>query len=38
MGIENEILHIENLESLSQYRDLLKKFYPESAEEELMNC
>ena len=30
LGIENEVLHIENLDSLSGYRDLLKKFYPES--------
>jgi phytoene dehydrogenase-like protein len=30
LGIENEILHIENLESLTEYRYLLKKFYPES--------
>lgn len=33
IGIENEILHIRNLDSLSDYRDLLKKFYPESVEE-----
>jgi len=33
LGIQDEILHIENLESLSHYRDLLKKFYPESAHE-----
>lgn len=33
IGIESEILHIENIESLSHYRDMLKKFYPESAEE-----
>jgi len=33
LGIENEILHIENIDSLSKYRDLLKKFYPESGEE-----
>ena len=30
LGIENEILHIKDLESLSGYRDLLKKFYPAS--------
>jgi all-trans-retinol 13,14-reductase len=30
LGIENEILHIENLGSLTGYRDLLLKFYPES--------
>jgi phytoene dehydrogenase-like protein len=33
LGIENEILHIENIESLSKYSDLLKKFYPESSSE-----
>ena len=33
LGIENEILHIENIESLSKYSDLLKKFYPESSVE-----
>jgi len=33
LGIENEILHIENIDSLSKYKDLLKKFYPESEEE-----
>jgi len=33
LGIENEILHIEGIESLSKYSDLLKKFYPESREE-----
>jgi phytoene dehydrogenase-like protein len=33
LGIENEILHIENLASLSQYQSLLKKFYPESGDE-----
>jgi phytoene dehydrogenase-like protein len=30
LGIENEILHIESLDSLSKYSDFLKKFYPES--------
>jgi phytoene dehydrogenase-like protein len=30
LGIENEILHIENLDSLSKYRELLTKFFPES--------
>jgi phytoene dehydrogenase-like protein len=30
LGIENEILHIENLDSLIKYRDLLTKLYPES--------
>ncbi|MBW6515153.1 MAG: NAD(P)/FAD-dependent oxidoreductase [Candidatus Cloacimonetes bacterium] len=33
LGIENEIMHIENIESLSQYSDLLKKFYPGSSAE-----
>ncbi|MRS02449.1 FAD-dependent oxidoreductase, partial [bacterium] len=33
LGIEDEIIHIENLASLSVYSDLLKKFYPESAGE-----
>ncbi len=33
LGVENEILHIENIESLSEYSDLLKKFYPESGDE-----
>jgi len=28
LGIENEILHIRSLDSLSEYRDLLKKMYP----------
>jgi phytoene dehydrogenase-like protein len=30
LGIENRILHIENLSSLKQYRDLLKEIFPES--------
>ena len=30
LGIENEILHIEDLNSLLKYRDLLKKLFPES--------
>ena len=29
LGVEDEILHIEQVESLSRYSDLLKKFYPE---------
>ena len=29
LGIENEIIHIENLDSLLKYRELLVKFYPE---------
>jgi phytoene dehydrogenase-like protein len=33
LGIENEILHIENIDSLIKYRDLLTKLYPESEEE-----
>ena len=33
LGIENEIIHIESLESLRDYRDLLKKMYPESQAE-----
>jgi len=30
VGIENEIIHIENLDSLNEYRKLLTKFYPEN--------
>ena len=30
IGIEKEILHIKNLDSLSEYRELLLKFFPES--------
>jgi all-trans-retinol 13,14-reductase len=33
VGIENEILHIENSDSLIKYSDLLTKLYPESEEE-----
>jgi phytoene dehydrogenase-like protein len=33
LGIENEIIHIENLDSLNEYRELLTKFYPESVNE-----
>jgi all-trans-retinol 13,14-reductase len=33
LGIENEILHIEDLSSLTKYQDLLKKTFPESDEE-----
>lgn len=33
LGIENEILHIENLDSLAKYQDFLKKFYPASGAE-----
>jgi phytoene dehydrogenase-like protein len=30
LGIENEILHIENIDSLLKYRELLTKLFPES--------
>lgn len=30
LGIEDQILHIENVDSLVKYRELLAKFYPES--------
>jgi phytoene dehydrogenase-like protein len=33
LGIENEIIHIENVESLIKYRELLANLYPESLEE-----
>ncbi|MDD4363059.1 MAG: FAD-dependent oxidoreductase, partial [Atribacterota bacterium] len=33
LGIEKEIIHIKNLASLSEYQELLKKFYPESNNE-----
>ncbi len=33
VGIENEILNIESLESLEKYQELLIKLYPESKEE-----
>jgi phytoene dehydrogenase-like protein len=33
IGIENEILHVENLDSLLKYRELLTKLYPESKDE-----
>ena len=33
LGIENEILHIENPDSLVKYRDLLTKLFPECAGE-----
>jgi phytoene dehydrogenase-like protein len=33
LGIENEILHIEDIKSLSGYKDLLNQFYPESGSE-----
>lgn len=33
VGVENEILHIRDIDSVSEYRDLLKKIYPESKDE-----
>jgi phytoene dehydrogenase-like protein len=33
LGIENEIIHLENLNSLDAYKELLTKFYGESAKE-----
>jgi len=33
VGIENEVLNIRDIESLAEYSDLLKKFYPGSASE-----
>jgi phytoene dehydrogenase-like protein len=33
LGIENEIIHIENVESLIKYRELLANLYPESVAE-----
>ena len=33
VGVENEILNIENVDSLNKYRDLLVKLYPESVGE-----
>ena len=33
LGIENDIIHIENLNSLDEYKELLTKFYPESINE-----
>lgn len=33
LGIENQILHIKNLDSLSEYSDFLKRFYPGSGSE-----
>lgn len=33
IGVENEILNIENLDSLNKYRDLLVTLYPESVVE-----
>ena len=33
LGIENEIIHIDNLDSLLKYRDFLIHLFPESAED-----
>ena len=33
VGVENEILHIEDINSITAYRNLLKKIYPESEAE-----
>lgn len=33
IGIENEILHIDSIESLAHYSDLLKKLFPDSLED-----
>lgn len=33
LGVENEILSIKNIDSLKEYKQLLKKFYPESETE-----
>lgn len=33
VGIDQDILHIENLDSLNDYKNLLKKVYPESDQE-----
>ena len=33
IGIEGEVLNIKNIDSLWEYRDLLKKFYPQSESE-----
>jgi len=33
VGVENEILHIEGISDLTEYRNLLKKIYPESEAE-----
>ncbi len=33
VGVENEILHIKDIGSLTEYRNLLKKIYPESEAE-----
>jgi phytoene dehydrogenase-like protein len=33
VGVENDILHIEDIHSLTEYKNLLKKIYPESEAE-----
>lgn len=33
LGVENEILNIKNIDSLTEYKQLLKNFYPESEKE-----
>jgi phytoene dehydrogenase-like protein len=33
VGIEHEVLNIKNMDSLYEYRDLLKKFYPHAGSE-----
>ena len=33
LGIENEMLHIDGLESIDRYRDMLARLYPESEKE-----
>ncbi len=33
LGIENEILHLDGIDSLPKYREFLKKFYPTSGAE-----
>ncbi|NHB67759.1 phytoene desaturase family protein [Perlabentimonas gracilis] len=33
LGVENKILNIKNIDSLKDYKQLLKKFYPESEKE-----
>lgn len=33
LGVENEIVHIESIESIDEYRNMLAKLYPESEDE-----
>ena len=33
VGVEKEIMHVEDIHSLTQYGDLLKRLYPESGDE-----